>query len=220
MIPSLPLEDLLLLSSSLFSSGLIILAGILYLRGSKMEAITEPLYEGFRETNMLLPPSSTSPIILPSIPRSPVSQSHIRLLLEREILSHAVTRIYEAEAEGKISLEERDRMVERYEKELKRINMALAEIEKQARLEDLEREKEQLRVLIDARIKDIEKDIERLKMETGLLPKAKRKAKPGKGEKVEKRRVKKEKKPSDLESIMERMMAVMKEMEKIEKGEE
>jgi len=217
MIPGLPLEDLILLSSSLLSSGLIILAGILYLRGSKLE-VREPLYEGSRELNLVQAPS---PILLPPIPRSKVSKDHIRLLLEREILSYAVTRIYEAEAEGRISLEERDRMVERYERELKRVNKALAEIEKQARLEDLEREKEQLRSFIDARIKDIERDIERLKMETGLLPKPK--AKPRKGVKPAKRGVAKKpskKKPSDLESIMERMMAVMKEMEKIERGEE
>ena len=223
MIFGLSFGDFLLLSSSLFSSGLIILAGFRYLRGSKLDTIREPImpeYQGVA-LNASIPPLN----LLPPIPRSPVSQDYVRSLLEREILSHAVTRIYEAEAQRKISEEERDQMVLRYEGDLKRINDSLTKIETQAKLEDMEREKEQLTALISTRVKEIENDIRKIKIETGLLPKPRaklgKKAKRAKRGKDEGAKPSKGvKKPPDLGDIMDRIMDVMKEMEKIEQGEE
>ncbi len=207
-------SEVILLFSSFFSSGLIVLAGLLYLRGSKLDSIgaAEPRMTGeySLETGFLPGPTRRS------YPTG-LSQKLVRLLLSREILSYAITRIYEVESERRISEEEREQMVRDYEVELKKVNSEIMAIEKRARLEDLEREKGQLMDVISKRVKEIEEDIEKLKVETGIVEKPKLK-------RVEKRRKKPKKveeKPesSELEALMDKMMGIMKEMEKLE-GEE
>jgi len=84
------------------------------------------------------------------------------LKLERQILGSAVTTIYESQTKGVISEAERDRMLEKYKVDLKRLEKAIDENQRVVDLYDLEVEKEELiksfrekLAEIDARLKDL-----------------------------------------------------------------
>ena len=204
--------EFILLLSSFFSSSLIVLAGLLYLRGSKLDSVeaTEPTRPSENPLEAGFPPSTTHRAYPTGL-----SQRLVRLLLNREILSYAITRIYEAESERRISEEEREQMVRDYEAELKKVNSEVLAIEKRARLEDLEREKGQLMDVISKRVREIEEDIDKLKVETGIIEKPK--ARKAKKRRERPKEVEEKPKGSELEALMDKMMGIMKEMEKLEK---
>jgi Na+-transporting NADH:ubiquinone oxidoreductase subunit NqrC len=84
------------------------------------------------------------------------------LKLERQILGSAVTTIYESQTNGVISEAERDRMLEKYKVDLKRLEKAIDENQRVVDLYDLEVEKEELTksyreklAEIEARLKDL-----------------------------------------------------------------
>ncbi|MFQ5710358.1 MAG: hypothetical protein ACE5GD_01120 [Candidatus Geothermarchaeales archaeon] len=199
--------ELILLLSSTTSSGIILLAGLLHLRGTSLEMPREEPSEFLEVPTEAPPPGAAKP---PTV--TGMNQKMVRLLLEREILSHAITRIYEAEAEGKISEDEREEMVRQHEFQLREVNQEISTIEKYARLEQLERERSQLLGTTSHRVREIEREIEKIRRETGLT---KAEEKPEKEEEA-----KKKKRPSqDLEAIMEKVAEAMREMEKIEREE-
>ncbi|NIM45105.1 MAG: hypothetical protein GTN80_05680 [Nitrososphaeria archaeon] len=214
------LAEIILLLSSTTSSGLILLAGLLHLRGPGFEASKEvatpgEVAEDF-SSESVFPPSDVS---RPLSAISGANQRLIRLLIEREILSYAITRIYEAESEGKISEDEREQMIRQYEFQLREINKEVSSIEKYARLEQLERERTELLGTMSGRVREIEGEIERIKRETGLVEKPKEEL-PAEEEKAEKEKKVKKRTRVDLETIMEEVAEAMREMEKIEREEE
>jgi hypothetical protein len=84
------------------------------------------------------------------------------LKLERQILGSAVTTIYESHTKGVISEAERDRMLEKYKVDLKRLEKGLEENQQVVDLYDLEIERDELiksfrakLAEIDARLKDL-----------------------------------------------------------------
>jgi len=84
------------------------------------------------------------------------------LKLERQILGSAVTTIYESHTKGVISEAERDRMLEKYKVDLKRLEKGLEENQQIVDLYDLEIERDELiksfrakLAEIDARLKDL-----------------------------------------------------------------
>ncbi|MCW4052167.1 MAG: hypothetical protein NWE78_03020, partial [Candidatus Bathyarchaeota archaeon] len=58
--------------------------------------------------------------------------------LEREILSDAIRRLYEAHAEGRISEDEREKLAERYKSRMLRVKEAITEKESIMALHELE----------------------------------------------------------------------------------
>jgi len=90
------------------------------------------------------------------------------LTLEREILSYAIRRLYEAQAEGKISEEERDRLAEKYKEDMKRINEDISRGESVIALNELEGMQADLLKLFNERFDDLNKRIEDLRKRSGM----------------------------------------------------
>ena len=115
---------------------------------------------------------------MPLIPRRTVSpdiyeeaREKLRVLdIEREILGYAIRRLYEAHAEGRITEEERDRLVEKYRVELARIKEEIARGESIVALNELERMQEEFMRLFSERFDELSRRIEQLRTISGLAP--------------------------------------------------
>jgi hypothetical protein len=90
------------------------------------------------------------------------------LSLEREILSDAIRRLYEAHAEGKITEEERERLAKRYKSRMMKVKEAIAENESVVALHELEAMQEDLIKLFDERFDELNAKIETLRSRVGL----------------------------------------------------
>jgi hypothetical protein len=101
------------------------------------------------------------------------AKDKLRLLdLDREILSYAVRRLYEASAEGKISEAERDQLALKYKMDLARINKDIERGESIVALNELEKMQEDLVKLFSERFDDMNKKIDDLKLRSGLITSA------------------------------------------------
>jgi len=97
------------------------------------------------------------------------AQDRLRILgIEREILSYAIRRLYEAQAEGKISEGERDGLAEKYKEDMRRINEDISRGESLIALSELERMQQDLVKLFDERFNELNKRIEDLRMRSGI----------------------------------------------------
>ena len=88
--------------------------------------------------------------------------------LEREILSDAIRRLYEAHAEGKITEEEREQLAKRYKSRMMTVKEAMAENESIVALHELEAMQEDLIKLFDERFDELNIKIESLRSQIGL----------------------------------------------------
>lgn len=99
------------------------------------------------------------------------AREELRLLdLEREILSYAIRRLYEAQAEGKISEEERERLVAGYKERMLKIKETISRSESIVALHELEAMQEDLVKLFSDRFDEINKKIEDLRSSLALKP--------------------------------------------------
>jgi len=99
------------------------------------------------------------------------AREELRMLdLEREILSYAIRRLYEAQAEGKISEEERERLALGYKDRMLKIKEAISRSESIAALHELETMEEDLIKLFSERFDEITKKIENLRTSLELKP--------------------------------------------------
>lgn len=88
----------------------------------------------------------------------------LRILdVEREILSYAIRRLYEAQAEGRITSEERDALAKKYREDLERVKEEIARGETIMALNELERMREEFIKMFSERLEIIDKRIEELK---------------------------------------------------------
>lgn len=108
-----------------------------------------------------------------SVPEETVKETRdkLRILeLEREILSYAIRRLYEAQAEGKITVEERDTLASKYKEDLERIKQEIARGESIIALSELERMQEEFIKMFSERIDILNRRIEELRAIAGLAP--------------------------------------------------
>lgn len=99
------------------------------------------------------------------------AKDKLRVLeLEREILSYAIRRLYEAQAEGKISVEERDSLILKYREDLERVKQEIARGESIIALNELERMQEEFIKMFSERFETLNRRIEELRTITGLAP--------------------------------------------------
>ncbi len=99
------------------------------------------------------------------------AQDELRILdLEREILSHAIRRLYEAQAEGKISEEERDRLAQGYKGRMLEIKDTISKGESIVALHELETMQEDLIKLFDERFDEINEKIANLRSTLEFKP--------------------------------------------------
>jgi len=118
-----------------------------------------------------------APARLPSMMRRTITsdmfeeaRNKLRILeLEREILSYAIRRLYEAAAEGKITEDERDRLVLKYREDLARIKEEIARGESIVALNELERMQDEFVKLFSERLEELNKRIGELRALSGFV---------------------------------------------------
>jgi hypothetical protein len=98
------------------------------------------------------------------IPSSKLEKSRRELktlLFEKELVSGALTRLYEAEANGEITRDERETLAVKYREQLKDLNSEIVKIDAFIEVGDLEVLRDQLIELVQQKVEAIEKRIEK-----------------------------------------------------------
>ena len=99
------------------------------------------------------------------------SQKELSLLdVEQEIVSFGIRRIYEAQAEGKITEEERERLAKEYKMRMNEIKDSITENESVVALHELESMQENLIKLFNDRFDEINKKIGGLRGNLNIQP--------------------------------------------------
>jgi uncharacterized membrane protein YgaE (UPF0421/DUF939 family) len=99
------------------------------------------------------------------------AKEELRILdLEREILSDAIRKLYEAHAEGKITEEERERLAQTYKERMMIVKEAIAKDESLVALHELEAMQEDLIKLFSERFDEISAKIEELRSKVEAKP--------------------------------------------------
>jgi len=99
------------------------------------------------------------------------AKNELRILdLEREILSDAIRRLYEAHAEGKISEQERERLADSYKSRMTIVKESMAKDETIVALHELEGMQEDLMKLFSERFGDLSSKVEELRSKIDVKP--------------------------------------------------
>jgi hypothetical protein len=99
------------------------------------------------------------------------ARADLKLLsIERDIVSAALTTIYEAEAKGILTENERNQLLGRYKDDLKRLEQKIAEAQKIIDLYELEKAREDLLKSFSAKMSEIDSKINALRPALGLPP--------------------------------------------------
>jgi len=99
------------------------------------------------------------------------AKDELRILdLEREILSDAIRRLYEAHAEGKISEQERERLAGTYKTRMMTVKESIAKDETIVALHELEGMQEDLMKLFSERFGEITSKVEELRTKIDVKP--------------------------------------------------
>jgi hypothetical protein len=88
--------------------------------------------------------------------------------LEREVLSYAIRRLYEAQAEGKITEEERERLAQWYKSRMIEVRDTITRSESVVALHELETMQEDLVKLFSDRFDELGKKVEELRTQLKL----------------------------------------------------
>lgn len=115
--------------------------------------------------------NSRMPELQAEVPTSLVARSEIEkarkelklLKMERDYLSSALARIYEAEAKGLINKEERMSLSQKYKSQLKEVEDKIARAQTIVDVADLEDAKAELLNLVNQKISQIDERLEELK---------------------------------------------------------
>ncbi|MGF3535241.1 MAG: hypothetical protein ACQXXE_00055 [Candidatus Bathyarchaeia archaeon] len=111
--------------------------------------------------------------IVKSVPPEEAARAkeELRILdLEREILSDAIRRLYEAHAEGKITEEERERLAQTYKSRMMTVKDAISKDENLVALHELEAMQEDLIKLFSERFDEISTKVEELRTKVEARP--------------------------------------------------
>ena len=111
--------------------------------------------------------------VVKSVPQEEASKAkdELRMLdLEREILSDAIRRLYEAHAEGKITEQERERLAETYKSRMMSVKDAISKDESVVALHELEGMQQDLMKLFSERFDELSMKIEELRTKTEAKP--------------------------------------------------
>jgi hypothetical protein len=108
-----------------------------------------------------------------SVPSSQVDQAKedLRILsLEKEIVGFALTRLYEAEADGKITKEDQVKLLDKYGTEMKQLDKQITSKEMIVKLYELEGTQSELIQLFNNRLDEINREIKTIRGSLGLEP--------------------------------------------------
>jgi len=104
------------------------------------------------------------------------AEEDLRILsVEKEIVSYALTRLYEAQAEGKITEKDREKLLGKYKDEMNALEKRINDQEMVVRLHELETTQADLVKLFQEKFEQINRDIERIRSTLGMAPEPPRK---------------------------------------------
>ena len=116
----------------------------------------------------------TTPLrAMKSVPSSQVNQAKedLRILsLEKEIVGFALTRLYEAEADGKITKDDQVKLLEKYGTEMKQLDKQITSKEMIVKLYELEGTQSELIQLFNNRLDEINQEIKTIRGSLELEP--------------------------------------------------
>lgn len=135
--------------------------------------------------------------------------------LEREILSYAIRRLYEAQAEGKISEEERDLLAHRYKSRMMKIKETISLSESMVALHELEAMREDLFKLFSERFDEINKKIDEVRSRVEVKPVEEMPVPSPPLPEKEKRRVRRRPRPPSKTEAERRIEEIRAEVEKV-----
>lgn len=99
------------------------------------------------------------------------AKNELKMLdLEREILSYAIRRLYEAHAEGKITEEERERLASRYKSRIMKVRTFISRRESMVALHELESMQQDLVKLFSDRFDELSKKVEEMRTNLEVKP--------------------------------------------------
>lgn len=99
------------------------------------------------------------------------SRNELRLLrVEKELLSSALTKLYEVEAEGRIGREEREALVAKYKERMKELDEKIASASAVVELSELENAREEILHLLNVKLSQIDRRLEELRKKVGYVP--------------------------------------------------
>ena len=168
----MPFDDSLTVALTIITLGTIITCSIIVysmrkkLRGEVLEASAK------KETGEVETKASPFKIVKTVSPEEAAkAREELRILdLEREILSDAIRKLYEAHAEGKITEEERDKLAQTYKERMMIVKEAIAKDESLVALHELEAMQEDLIKLFSERFDEINAKIEELRSKVEAKP--------------------------------------------------
>ena len=223
----MPLDDTLVLAVVAVAAIIIcvVLIYVMRKRGNKTEEV--PKQDKKQPDLSGLPFKITKSISTDEAGRA---KDELRILeLEREILSDAIRRLYEAHAEGKITEQERERLAQTYKSRMMTVKDAISKDESVVALHELENMQQDLMKLFSERFDELSSKIEELRTKTEtktikeitIAPKALTTETPASEEKSpEEEKTKKKKrqapaKPSPRTEAEKRIEEIRAEVEKV-----
>jgi len=142
---------------------------IFAMRGRSKKPQTQPKQKTQLETELASAPFKISKSVQTT--DAAHAKDELRILdLEREILSDAIRRLYEAQAEGKISEQERERLAGSYKSRMMTVKDAMAKDETIVALHELEGMQEDLMKLFSERFGDLTSKVEELRSKIDVKP--------------------------------------------------
>ncbi len=94
------------------------------------------------------------------------------ILLEKDLVSGALTRVYEAEVDGRISRPEREELSSRYKKRLKEVEEKLGDAEITIEVGELERLREELVSLFERKMQQIDSRLQDARIKLDRMTKS------------------------------------------------
>lgn len=91
------------------------------------------------------------------------------MMVERDLLSSALMKVYESETEGRITKEEREMIAKRYADQLKEVQGKLKDVELVVEVGELEKLREELVGLFQEKIQNIEARLDQAKERLGAI---------------------------------------------------
>ncbi|MEM3045736.1 MAG: hypothetical protein QW057_01480 [Candidatus Bathyarchaeia archaeon] len=96
------------------------------------------------------------------------ARRELRLLeVQRDVAQYALTRIFEAEAGGQITQEERDRLAERYKSEMKMLEERIGREQMLVELRELELGQSELVKIFDEKFNELDRRIQAIRVKLG-----------------------------------------------------
>ena len=99
------------------------------------------------------------------------AEEDLRILsVEKEIASYALTRLYEAQAEGKITEKDKEKLLGKYKDEMSALEKRINDEQMVVRLHELETTQVDLVKLFQEKFEEISRNIENIRSSLGLIP--------------------------------------------------